>query len=68
MLPRDQSNGAFDLSYVLLGVVLDQVLDHSGLSNARWSVHQDDEGRRHIVLSFHNRNCIDTSARIGGSL
>lgn len=54
---RNHSDGSFDLTQVLIHIMLDQVLDQGCLANTRRAVHNHYEWRGLFWGGVHHRNC-----------
>lgn len=65
---RDNRDGPFHISDVLVGVVLQQVLDEGCLANARGAVHDDDIGWRLFWGCVHDRDCKHTDLLLSNSI
>ena len=61
-LARNHSDGSFDLTQVLVHIMLDQVLDQGCLANTRRAVHNHYKWRGLFWSCVYHRNCRNSIA------
>ena len=65
---RDDCDGPFHVPNVLVGVVLQQVLDEGCLANARGAMDDNDIGWGLFWGCVHNRHCKHTELMVSDSI